>query len=103
MAININWQNTQIKYVEQQEDIEELFNLQIRDFLELNGSKGLDFYSVMDKCINILLDFKQAGLIKSCESAHLSRRDNDYLFTFSVSRADDSSALSVSAVLEVAG
>ena len=97
----VDWENVSIYYSPQSADIKELFELEAEDYLELNAGKGLDSYAVMDKCINILIDFLEAALIKSVSDVRLEGENGNYTFYFSYTEPENPEKIYVGVNMEV--
>lgn len=97
----IYWENVSLFSSDQSVDIEELFRLEAEDFLQTNSGKGLGYYAVLDKCVNILLDFIETSIIKSCHDIYLEQDEGDYTFYFSYVLPESSTKIYVSVIMEV--
>ena len=97
----VDWENVNLYYSPQSADIKELFELETADFLEANGGKGLDFYAVLDKCINILIEFLEASLIKNLSDIALEGENGNFVFSFSYTEPENPEKIYVAVNMEV--
>ena len=97
----VYWENVSLVSSEDTVDIEQLFCLEAEEYLQINAGRGLGYYAVLDKCINILLDFIEMSLIKSCHDVYLEQNEGDYTFYFSYILPESSEKIYVSVVMEV--
>lgn len=97
----VDWENISIHYSPQSADIKELFELETADFLEINAGRGLDYYAVLDKCVNILIEFLEASLIKSVSDVNLEGENGNYIFSFSYTEPENPQKIYVAVNMEV--
>lgn len=97
----VDWENVSIYYSPQSADIKELFELETADYLEINAGKGLDYYAVLDKCINILIEFLASSLIKSVSDVRLEGENGNYVFYFSYTEPENPQKIYVAVNMEV--
>ena len=97
----VDWENISISYSPQSADVKELFELETADYLEMNAGRGLDYYAVLDKCINILIEFLEAEVIKSAANVSLEGEDGNYIFSFSYTEPENPQKIYVAVNLEV--
>ncbi len=100
-STRVDWENVSIYYSPESADIKELFELEAADFLETNAGRGLDYYAVLDKCINILIEFLEAALIKSVSGVALEEDNGNYVFSFSYTEPENPEKIYVAVNMEV--
>ena len=97
----IDWDNSKIEYVDSQADTDFEFNRRINKFLTENGGMGLNRNALLDKCINILIDFMEEGLINNCRVISFKRKGDNYEFQFECIEPDSAEQIKIAALLEV--
>lgn len=97
----IDWDAAEIVFEDEEKDIAALFNADMESFVSENGDSGLDRAAVLDKCINLVIEFIDNGVIKTCTSAALSQEGGNYIFSFTCSMPQSAENISLKIKLEV--